>query len=76
MKRKSVSYKEIAYSNMMSIEAIVSLLTRKGLITQQEILDELKAIRVRDKKEKNKGSHPEWEKLGFAGLILTALEKG
>ena len=50
----------------MSIEAIVSLLTRKGLITQQEILDELKAIRVRDEKEKNKekkkGNHPEWEK--------------
>jgi hypothetical protein len=38
---------------MMSIEAIVSLLTRKGLITQQEILDELKAIRVRDEREKN-----------------------
>jgi len=37
----------------MSIEAIVSLLTRKGLITQQEILDELKAIRVRDEQEKN-----------------------
>jgi len=38
---------------MMSIEAIVSLLTGKGLITQQEILDELKAIRVRDEREKN-----------------------
>jgi hypothetical protein len=38
---------------MMSIEAIVSLLTRKGLITQQEILDELKAVRLRDVKEKN-----------------------
>jgi hypothetical protein len=80
MTDQKISYEEIAYSNMMSIEAIVSLLTRKGLITQQEILDELKAIRVRDEKEKNKekkkGNHPEWEKLGFAGLILTALEKG
>ena len=28
-------------------------LTRKELITQQEILDELKAIRLRDEKEKN-----------------------
>ena len=54
MTEQKVSYEEIAYSNMMSIEAIVSLLTRKGLITQQEILDELKAIRVRDEKEKNK----------------------
>jgi hypothetical protein len=48
-----VTYKEIAHSNMMSIEALVSLLTRKGLITEQEILDELKAVRLRDEKEKN-----------------------
>ena len=53
MTEQKVSYEEITYSNMMSIEAIVSLLTRKGLITQQEILDELKAIRVRDEREKN-----------------------
>jgi hypothetical protein len=52
-KRKTVTYEEIAYSNMMSIEALVSLLTRKGLITEQEILDELKAIKLRDEKEKN-----------------------
>jgi len=52
-KRKTVTYEEIAYSNMMSIEALASLLTRKGLITQQEILDELKAIKLRDEKEKN-----------------------
>ena len=38
---------------MMSIEALVSLLTRKGLITEQEILDERKAIKARDVKEKN-----------------------
>lgn len=53
MTEQKVSYEEIAYSNMMNIEAIVSLLTGKGLITQQEILDELKAIRVRDEREKN-----------------------
>ena len=52
-KRKTITYEEIAYSNMMSIEALVSLLTRKGLITEQEILDELKAIKIRDEKEKN-----------------------
>ena len=53
MTDQKISYEDIAYSNMMSIEAIVSLLTRKGLITQQEILDELKAIRDRDEQEKN-----------------------
>ena len=52
MKRKSVSYEEIAYSNMMSIEALVNLLTRKGLITQQEVLDKLMAVRARDEKGK------------------------
>lgn len=50
---KTITYEEIAYSNMMSIEAIVSLLTRKGLITEQEIMNELKAIKLRDEKEKN-----------------------
>jgi len=52
-KRKTITYEEIAYSNMMSIEALVSLLTRKGLITEREILDELKAIKLRDDKDKN-----------------------
>jgi len=52
VKRKSVSYKEIAYSNMMSIEALVNLLTRKGLITQQEVIDELMAVRARDESGK------------------------
>ena len=52
-KRKTITYEEIAYSNMMSIEALVSLLTRKGLITEREILDELRAIKLRDEKEKN-----------------------
>ena len=53
MTEQKISYEEIADSNMMSIEALVSLLTREGLITQQEILDELKAIKLRDEKEKN-----------------------
>ena len=53
MERKTVSYEEIAYSNMMSIEALVNLLTRKGLITQQEVLNELMAVRARDEKGKN-----------------------
>ena len=52
MKRKSVSYKEIAYSNMMSIEALVNLLTRKGLITQQEVIDKLMAVWARDERGK------------------------
>jgi len=37
---------------MMNIEALVNLLTRKGLITQQEGLNELMAVRARDEKGK------------------------
>ena len=51
--RETVSYKEIAHSNMMSIEAIVRLLIRKGLVTEKEILDEIMAIRVSNEKDKN-----------------------
>jgi hypothetical protein len=51
--RETVSYKEIAHSNMMSIEAIVRLLIRKGLVTEKEILDEIMAIRISNEKEKN-----------------------
>ena len=36
----------------MSIEALVNLLTRKGLITQQEVIDELMAVRARDERGK------------------------
>ena len=67
MTDQKISYEDIAYSNMMSIEAIVSLLTRKGLITQQEILDELKAIRVRDEQEKN------WMKRLLLTFLLSTL---
>ncbi len=52
MERKTISYEEISYSNMMSIEALVNLLTHKGLITQQEVLDELMAVRTRDERGK------------------------
>ena len=52
MKRKSVSYEEITYSIMISIEALANLLTRKGLITQQEVLNELMPVRARDEKGK------------------------
>ena len=39
--RKQVSIQEIAVSNMISIEAMVRVLVKKGLVTQQEILEEL-----------------------------------
>ena len=39
--RETVSYKEIAHSNMMSIEAIVRLLIRKGLVTEKKRINQV-----------------------------------
>ena len=36
--RETISWEEFAYSNYLSIEAIVSLLIRKKILTKEEIL--------------------------------------
>ena len=43
--RETVTWEEMAYSNYLSIEAIVNLLIRKGLMTKEEILDEIKILK-------------------------------
>ena len=50
--RQTASYQELAYSNMLQIQAIVELLSEKGLISQQEILDRVKMIQaqIRDRR--------------------------
>ena len=44
--RKEVSFDELVYSNMMSIEALFRVLQRKGIVTQQEVLDELTIVKT------------------------------
>jgi hypothetical protein len=39
-----VSFEELLLSNTMEQEALVNLLVRKGIITRQELLEELKKI--------------------------------
>ena len=50
---KQVSIQEIAVSNMISIEAMVRVLFRKGLVTQQEILEEIKLVELAQESERN-----------------------
>lgn len=40
-----VTFNELLISNMFEIEALIEVLERKGLITKQEILDEIKELR-------------------------------
>lgn len=51
--KPQVSIQEIAVSNMISIEAIVRLLVRKGLITQNEILEEVKQVKADQEAKRN-----------------------
>ena len=41
-----VSIDEIAVSNMVSIEVMVRVLVKKGLVTQQERLEEIKLVEL------------------------------
>jgi len=43
--RKEVSFDELSYSNMMSMEALFRVLQRKGIVTQREVLDELTSVK-------------------------------
>ena len=42
--RKEVLFDELSYSNTLSIEALVRVLEKKGIVTQREVLDELALV--------------------------------
>ena len=42
--KETVSLEELAYSNMMEQEAMMRLLVKKGIISKEEFLDELKLV--------------------------------
>jgi len=42
--RETVSWEELAWSNVIQQEAIVRILVKKGLADKEEILDEVKAV--------------------------------
>ena len=50
--RQSVSYEDLAYSNMLQIQALVELLSEKGILGQAEVLERVKKLQheIRDGK--------------------------
>ena len=42
--RQTFSFEELAYSNMLTLNALVELLTEKGLLTKQEVLEKVKQL--------------------------------
>jgi hypothetical protein len=45
-KKVQVSYEELAYSNMLTLNALVELLAEKGVLTQEEILDRMRKLQT------------------------------
>jgi len=42
--RQAVSFEELAYSNMLTLNALIELLDEKGLVGKQEILGRVKQL--------------------------------
>jgi len=51
--KKTVSLEEITVSNMYEIEAVIRVLEKKGLLTHEEVLEELK--KIKEEQNKNNG---------------------
>lgn len=54
--RKTVSFEELAYSNMMIVQALVELLDEKGVLHAAEIMDRVKQLRQSGEVVKNRHS--------------------
>ena len=44
--KEVVTVEELAISNMYTQEALINLLERKGLLTKQEVLEEIQRLKV------------------------------
>ena len=42
--RETITFEELAYSNMLTLNALVELLTEKGLLSKQEVLDRVRQL--------------------------------
>jgi len=42
--RETVTFRELIISEIIQTEALIALLTRKGIITKQELLQEIRAV--------------------------------
>ncbi|MFQ5328986.1 MAG: hypothetical protein ACE5D4_03230 [Thermodesulfobacteriota bacterium] len=50
--REQVPIEDVVMSNVFTQEAILNLLEKKGLVTKEEVMEEIKRLMVDDKKQK------------------------
>ena len=48
-KRPTVTFEQLSYSNMLTLNALVELLTEKGVITKPEVLERVKKLQSETK---------------------------
>ena len=51
--KKQIPIQEIAASNMISFEVLVRVLGKKGIITQAEILKEIRQVKLEQEADRN-----------------------
>lgn len=44
--RETVTFKELLMSEVIQAEALINLLDRKGIISKQELLEEIRAVQT------------------------------
>lgn len=49
--REEVSLEDLVYTNLVQIEAVTRLLVEKGVITPEELIDEVKAVHAEQHKK-------------------------
>lgn len=49
---ETVPLEDVVLSNVFTQEAILNLLEKKGLVTKEEVMEEMKRLMVDDKKRK------------------------
>jgi hypothetical protein len=58
--RETVTVEQIALTNMYQFEALLNVLERKGMVTSQEVMDELEfVVQTKGGKKTKNGCGPE-----------------
>lgn len=55
MQDPTVTIEELAISNTYQLEAIVRVLVKKGIVTKQELIDEVMTVKVEHEEKIKKG---------------------
>ena len=49
-----ISFEELAYTNMIQIEALANMLVQKNICTKEELIEEVKKIKVDQELKRSK----------------------